>query len=234
MLESIMIKLGLRDKAMPRRMRRSRLAVCEAEALRKAEDARRKADEARHKEEADFICSSSAEHVLGDEKSDIRESRGAKLQDTNGVLRSPVVPLEASDLPKPCCPQANRPPDLHASVLSFSARLLTYVNEKCAGVAPTAYKRAGVSRQIYSRIVSKDNSMVDKRTAMLFCIGLQLSMDEARLLMKSAGYAFSGTIPEDVVFSYCIEKQIWNLYDVNDVFKRCGLGAAVQTKGLYR
>ena len=52
MFESIMIKLGLRDKAKPRRMRRSRLAVCEAEALRIADDARRKADEARRKEVA--------------------------------------------------------------------------------------------------------------------------------------------------------------------------------------
>ena len=234
MFESIMIWLGLRDKVMPCRMKRNRLAVCEAEALRKAKDARRKADKARRKEESEFIYSYSAEHALSDEKSGIRESRGARLQDMDGTLRAPIVPLGASDLPEPCCPQADRPPDLHAPVLSFSARLLTYVNEKCAGIAPTAYKRAGVSRQIYSRIVSKDNSTVDKRTAMLFCIGLQLSMDEARLLMESAGYAFSGTIPEDVVFSYCIEKQIWNLYDVNDVFKKCGLGAAVQTKGLYR
>ena len=73
-------------------------------------------------------------------------------------------------IPPPVEPPRRVPPNLHADVLSFSARLLTYVNEKCGGVAPTAYKRAGVSRQVYSRIVSFDDSAVDKQTAMLFCI----------------------------------------------------------------
>ena len=86
------------------------------------------------------------------------------------------------------------PPNLHAPVLSFPARLLIYVKEKCEGVAPIAYKRAGISRQIYSRIVSDESSTVDKRTVMRFCIGLLLEMKEAELLMKAAGFAFSGTL----------------------------------------
>jgi hypothetical protein len=63
---------------------------------------------------------------------------------------------------------------------------------------------------------------------MLFCIGLQLSIDEAELLMKSAGYAFSDTIPEDMVFRYCIQNKIWNLDDVNEILIRCGLGVRVR------
>ena len=115
------------------------------------------------------------------------------------------------------------PPNLHAVVLSFPARLLIYVREKCNGVAPMAYKRAGISRQIYSRIVSNEGSTVDKRTAMRFCIGLQLEMDEAELLMKAAGFAFSATLPEDEVFAYCINNKIWNLEDINDIMVRNGL-----------
>ncbi|MBQ6010762.1 MAG: hypothetical protein IJL17_19695 [Kiritimatiellae bacterium] len=86
-----------------------------------------------------------------------------------------------------------------------------------------AYKRAGISRQIYSRIVSNEGSTVDKRTAMRFCIGLQLEMDEAELLMKAAGVAFSATLPEDEVFAYCINNKIWNLEDINDIMVRNGL-----------
>lgn len=115
------------------------------------------------------------------------------------------------------------PPDLNAEVLSFPARLLVYVRDKCNGIAPIAYKRAGVSRQIYSRIVSSDGSTVDKRTAMRFCVGLQLEMEEAELLMKAAGYAFSATLPEDEVFSYCIKHKIWNLEDINDIMVQSGL-----------
>lgn len=115
------------------------------------------------------------------------------------------------------------PPNLHAVVLSFPARLLIYVREKCNGVAPLAYKRAGISRQIYSRIVSDEESTVDKRTAMRFCIGLQLEMNEAELLMKAAGFAFSATLPEDEVFAYCINNKIWNIEDINDIMVRSGL-----------
>jgi hypothetical protein len=142
----------------------------------------------------------------------------------NGILRAPIKPLGLDTVMR----SSKGVPNLHAEVLSFSARLLTYVKEKCDGCAPMAYKRAGVSRQVYSRIVASNDAKVDKRTTMLFCIGLQLSIDEAELLMKSAGYAFSDTIPEDMVFRYCILNKIWNLDDVNEILMRCGLGVRVR------
>lgn len=114
-------------------------------------------------------------------------------------------------------------PNLKAKVLSFPARLLTYVREKCDGVGKVAYTRAGVSRQIYSRIISWDDTGADKTTVMKFCIGLQLDMFEAELLMKSAGYAFSGTIPFDQAFVYAIEHRMWNIHDVNELLVRNGL-----------
>ena len=115
------------------------------------------------------------------------EARHRGCDQFNGILRAPIKPLGLDTVMRSC----KSVPNLHAAVLSFSARLLAYVNEKCAGSAPMAYKRAGVSRQVYSRIVASNDAKVDKRTTMLFCIGLQLSIDEAELLMKSAGYAFT-------------------------------------------
>jgi hypothetical protein len=152
------------------------------------------------------------------------EARHRGCGQFNGILLAPIKSLGLDTVMRSC----KGVPNLHAAVLSFSARLLTYVNEKCAGRAPMAYKRAGVSRQVYSRIVASNDAKVDKRTTMLFCIGLQLSIDEAELLMKSAGYAFSDTIPEDMVFRYCIQNKIWNLDDVNEILIRCGLGVSVR------
>ena len=120
-------------------------------------------------------------------------------------------------------PHKKRPPNLHAPVLSFSARLLTLVNARCGGRGPVAYKRAGVSRQVYSRIVSDDASSVDKETALQFCIGLQLDMPDAELLLKSAGYAFSGTQEIDRAFAWCIENHIWNIQDVDAILRRNNL-----------
>ena len=118
------------------------------------------------------------------------------------------------------CVRAHESPKLHAAVLSFPARLLTLVKEKCDGIGKVAYTRAHVSRQIYSRIVSWDDSRADKATVMKFCLGLQLNRTEADRLMQSAGYAFSMSIPVDCAVVYAIENGIWNLDDVNEILAR--------------
>ena len=126
------------------------------------------------------------------------------------------------------CPRRAKP-NLKAAVLSFPARLLTYVRERCDGCGKIAYTRAGVSRQIYSRITSYDDETADKLTVMKFCIGLQLERAAADLLMKSAGYAFSDTIPMDSAFIFAIEHKMWNIRDVNEMLVRNslpGLGIA--------
>lgn len=120
------------------------------------------------------------------------------------------------------CPKREKP-NLKATVLSFPARLLMYVKQRCDGCGKIAYTRAGVSRQIYSRITSYDDETADKKTVMKFCIGLQLDRAEADLLMRSAGYAFSDTIPLDAAFIYAIDNHIWNIYDVNDLLVRNSL-----------
>lgn len=122
-----------------------------------------------------------------------------------------------------CPPTRKRPPNLKASKLSFAAQLLMFVQTKCGGRGVVAYKRAGVRRNVYSRIVSDDRSRADKRTVLQFCVGLQLCRAEADLLLKGAGYALSETLDEDIAFAYCIDHAIWNLEDINLILSRCGL-----------
>lgn len=131
-----------------------------------------------------------------------------------------LAPIGIGGLPLRKCP-----PNLKADILSFSAQLLTFVKAKCDGRGVVAYKRAGVRRNVYSRIISDDRSHADKRTVLQFCLGLQLNRTEADLLLNSAGYALSETIPEDIAFAYIIDHSIWNLEDVNAILSRCGLGA---------
>ncbi len=198
-------------------------------------EAQRIADEAMLQEEQADACLGMPEEegAAGDLFSWDEIAQPRRFSRRHAVLVE-AMPCRSQAKEPVAPPSRKMPPDLHAAVLSFPARLLTYVNEKCGGAAPMAYKRAGVSRQIYSRIVSRDDSTVDKRTAMLFCVGLQLEMKEAELLMKSAGYAFSGTLPEDRVFSYCIEKKIWNLLDINDILVECGLRPLTAEKNPYQ
>ena len=189
------------DVHMPSRLPTDRLDACVRDAIQLVEATRRN-------------------HVS--EYPDVRVKSYGRSQPV--LDSSSSVGCEVSfDTPELDVERRSGPPNLHAAVLSFPARLLIYVREKCNGVAPMAYKRAGISRQIYSRIVSDEGSTVDKRTAMRFCVGLQLEMKEAELLMKAAGFAFSATLPEDEVFVYCIKNKIWNIEDVNDIMVRSGL-----------
>ncbi len=209
----------------PTRLGKDRMAVCEQEARQIAETARQK--------EAQEAASSV---YFYDPAFDLdrQSSKVLKAIDPDYDAPGKAKKLGCPIPPQQVEPPRRVPPNLHTDVLSFSARLLTYVNEKCGGVAPVAYKRAGVSRQVYSRIVSFDDSSVDKQTAMLFCIGLQLTMSEAELLLKSAGYAFSDTIPADMLFSYCIKQKIWNLKDVNALFVKCKLRPVTRSRNSYK
>ena len=111
-------------------------------------------------------------------------------------------------------------PNLKAKCLSFPAKLILLVKDKCDGVGKIAYARAGVSRQIYSRIVSWEDSRADKNTVMRFCLGLQLTKAEADGLMQAAGYAFSLSLPVDCVVVHAIEHKIWNINDVAEILQR--------------
>ncbi len=105
---------------------------------------------------------------------------------------------------------------------TFSEELVSLVSSKCRGLAPMAYKRAGISRQVYSRIISSRYSRVDKLTAMRLCIGLQLDMDESIAFLKLAGYTFSDSLLMDAIFSHCIKNRIFNVLDVNQIIEDCG------------
>jgi hypothetical protein len=189
------------DVQMPSRLPTGKLDAC-------VRDARRLVEATRHN------------HVREHSGVDVKSYRQSYSAIDGSASASCEVLFDTLDL---SVERRSGPPNLHAVVLSFPARLLIYVREKCNGTAPVAYKRAGISRQIYSRIVSDDGSTVDKRTAMRFCIGLQLEMNEAELLMKAAGFTFSATLPEDEVFAYCINNKIWNIEDINDIMVRSGL-----------
>lgn len=115
----------------------------------------------------------------------------------------------------------SRPPNLKSANLSFAARLVIAVRDKFAGEAPKVYTAAKVSRQAYSQIVSDETRPVSKRTAIRFAFALKSTPEEARLLLKSAGYAFSNSQTEDVILQACLEVNppIWDLEAVNLLLK---------------
>jgi len=105
-----------------------------------------------------------------------------------------------------CVPSSEpRPPNLHAVNLSFAARLVIAVRDRFHGDAPSVYKTARLTSAAYSRIISDETQKVNKRTAIRFVFALRLDPAEARMLLASAGFAFSYSQTEDFILESCLE-----------------------------
>lgn len=113
---------------------------------------------------------------------------------------------------------SNLAPDYEKSP-PFGIMLARMVKDRCENKASLCYRRAGVSKQTYSRIISQPHSGVNKTIAMRLCIGLKLSFDEAKAFLATAGYAFSDAIYEDRVFSYCLQNAFYNILDVEQMIE---------------
>lgn len=99
---------------------------------------------------------------------------------------------------------------------SFSEKLLDFIDTK--GFKDTeVYKRAGIDRKLFSKIRSNPTYQPKKKTAFLLCLSLELSLDEARSLLGCAGYSFSSSHTLDLIIQYCLEKKIYNIYEINYV-----------------
>lgn len=98
---------------------------------------------------------------------------------------------------------------------SFSDHLIRLIDSR--GLSNVeVYTRANISRQQFSRIISKEDYMPQKKTIFAFAVALKLSKQETDELLRKAGHAFSDTNKMDVIMSYFIEKQKYDIYEIND------------------
>jgi hypothetical protein len=99
---------------------------------------------------------------------------------------------------------------------SFSKRLRRFVIAK--GMDDVAvYKRANLSRQHWSKIISNENYQPSKRTVVALAVSLRLNLDETKDLLLSAGFALSRSFTFDLVIEYFITQQNYDIYLINEV-----------------
>ena len=109
---------------------------------------------------------------------------------------------------------------------SFSEYLLYLIEEKGmtnAGV----YKRALVDKKTFSKIKNHADYHPQKMTAMCLCIGAKLNLDETRDLLARAGYALSPCDKTDIIFSYFIENQIYDMIELDIQLEEHGLSCLI-------
>ena len=123
-------------------------------------------------------------------------------------------------------------PELDETGLDKSLRHLSdpfgvyffYLVEKKSMTSSEVQNRAWITKQVYSKInKNKETYHPDKRTALQLCIGLELNIDETKDFLARAGYALSPCDKQDLIFSFFIENEYYDIIDISDALEKYGL-----------
>jgi len=105
---------------------------------------------------------------------------------------------------------------------TFSQYLMYLIRDKNMQNADV-YKRAVVDKKIFSKIKNNSDYHPQKLTALCLCVGAKLNLDETRDLLARAGYALSPSDKTDIIFSYFIENEIYDMIELDIQLEEHGL-----------
>jgi hypothetical protein len=77
------------------------------------------------------------------------------------------------------------------------------------------YGNAWIDRRHYSKIINERFYHPTKKTIIALGMALQLNKEEMDDLLISCGFALSYQSIFDLVIMFCIEKNLYNIYDIN-------------------
>ena len=100
---------------------------------------------------------------------------------------------------------------------------LLYLIESKGLTNSEVYKRAIITKQLFSKIKLNPYYHPDKATAMRLCVGAKLNLDETKDLLARAGYALSPCDKRDIIFSFFIEKQVFDMIEIDILLEEYGL-----------
>lgn len=110
---------------------------------------------------------------------------------------------------------------------TFQEYLMYLISEKKLKNADV-YKRAIVTKQVFSKIKTNPQYHPDKSTAMRLCIGARLNIDETKDLLARAGYALSPCDKRDIIFSFFIEHEVFDMIEIDIALEEHGLPCFIE------
>jgi len=98
---------------------------------------------------------------------------------------------------------------------TFSESLLRLIDQK-EETDSVIYKRANIDRKHFSKI-RNSNYHPSKKTAVALALAIELNLDETKDLIGRAGYALSHSNLFDIIIEFCIDSEIYDIYEVNSI-----------------
>ena len=105
---------------------------------------------------------------------------------------------------------------------TFSEYLLDLLKER-DGKDSEVYKRAEVSKQLFSKILNNPGYQPTKSTVIQLAIGLQLDLPQTQKLLEKAGFALTRSSKADLVVQYYIERRVYSVTFINEALYDSGL-----------
>ncbi len=112
-------------------------------------------------------------------------------------------------------PAASLADQLRAMDESFSDAVLRLVDERGMTDAQ-CYKRANISKQVFSKLRSNNHYKPSKSTALALAVALELDLEGTRSLLNKAGMSLSHSLMMDVIVEYFIRQHQFDVMVINE------------------
>lgn len=77
------------------------------------------------------------------------------------------------------------------------------------------YKDSNIERDTFWRIVNNKNKSISRKTIIKLCIGLKLSYEIAIKFLATAGLAFDGHSPTEMLIVWCLQNKIYDTAEID-------------------